>query len=150
MQGCSILQGRCILVEIHFYDCWVTFRTLFSSSGNPVSTLREQDKTIAHIAVKSPLGSTYRIQNKCPIAFGASTNPLSYQRMSTCRMRTEEAWHAGPLPQHPRTTGLRSTKESVYTFKRRTIVAERTKREWLAFWTSHGKDQQLKVVQRTC
>jgi hypothetical protein len=59
--GSSILQRCCLLVEINFYDCRVTFRTPLLSSGNPVSTLREEDKAIAHIAVKSPLGSTYRV-----------------------------------------------------------------------------------------
>jgi hypothetical protein len=61
IKGSSILQRGRLLIEVNFYDCSVAIWTPLPSSGNPVSTLREEDKAIAHIAIKSPLGSTYRV-----------------------------------------------------------------------------------------
>ena len=123
IKGSSILQGGRLLIEVNFYDCSVTIRASIPSSGNPVSTLREEDKATAHIAIKSPFGSTYGVQHKCPATFRASTDSLGNHRMSACRVRTEEAWHSSSFPQLPRSTAFNGTKERINTFKWRIIVA---------------------------
>lgn len=123
IQGSPIGQGGCLFIEVYLYDFRVTFMTLLLSCRYPMSTLRKEDQTIASVAIKSPLRSTYRVKDKSPTTFRASADALGYHRMSTCGMWAERTRHPNSFPQLAGTTGFYCTKECVYTFKRRTVVA---------------------------
>jgi hypothetical protein len=108
----------------------------------------EQYNAITHVAVKPPFGCTNWIKNQGTTTLRTSTNSLSDHRLLACRVRTKEAWHAGPFPNLAGVIELESTKEFVDAFKWRTIIAKRAQWERFCIRSHHREQKQLKTIKR--